>query len=103
LNVVVLATSFGCYSFLSQLDTGKSVARDDTRGGLGTTPLKPKEGLNGAPSGFVAGAVSCVTKSTVLEIKYVILPGWARFPRNGDGAWSSQPFFGLSGVLRTMP
>jgi hypothetical protein len=80
LNVVVLATSFGCYSFLSQLDTGKSVARDDTRGGLGTTPLKPKEGLNGAPSGFVAGAVSSVTKSTVLEINTQSFPAGPGFP-----------------------
>jgi hypothetical protein len=41
-------------SFLPQLAAGKLAARDDTeRSGVGTTPLKPKEGLNGAPQIFL--------------------------------------------------
>jgi hypothetical protein len=54
--------------------------------GLGTTPLKPKQGLNGAPSGFVAGAVSTVTPPSTCRRQvdcsgnqYPLLPGWAGF------------------------
>jgi hypothetical protein len=69
-------------SFLSQLAADKLVARDDTeRSGVGTTPLKPKEGLNGPPQIFLQVGAAGVIFSLYLPQQVELLG-----VRKGNGA-----------------